>query len=141
MMNVNGIVGDDRLESQPERGRSIVVTASDHSTVAQISLVFFHLCKEISAHQISTHKFCVKVTEHNFSGNTRAITVTKVLSLDTPPPTEVSVENNIAATSEETTKSGNEVCGPSNGRGDSADGESKRISAGAETAKAKRPKC
>ncbi|KAF2536948.1 hypothetical protein F2Q68_00020562 [Brassica cretica] len=88
-----------------------------------------------------THKFCVKVTEHNFSGNTRAITVTKVLSLDTPPPTEVSVENNIAATSEETTKSGNEVCGPSNGRGDSADGESKRISAGAETAKAKRPKC
>ncbi|XP_013607911.1 uncharacterized protein LOC106363028 [Brassica napus] len=88
-----------------------------------------------------THKFCVKVTEHNFSGNTRAITVTKVLSLDTPPPTEVSVENNIAATSEETTKSGNEVCGPSNGRGDSADGESKRISAGAETAKAKRPRC
>ncbi|KAF3563372.1 hypothetical protein DY000_02014149 [Brassica cretica] len=88
-----------------------------------------------------THKFCVKVTEHNFSGNTRAITVTKVLSLDTPPPTEVSVENNIAATSEETTKSGNEVCGPSNGLGDSADGESKRISAGAETAKAKRPRC
>ncbi|KAF2604901.1 hypothetical protein F2Q70_00027604 [Brassica cretica] len=34
-----------------------------------------------------THKFCVKVTEHNFSGNTRAITVTKILSLDTPPPT------------------------------------------------------
>ncbi|KAH0854660.1 hypothetical protein HID58_057797 [Brassica napus] len=79
-----------------------------------------------------------EVTKHY---NTRAITVTKVLSLDTPPPTEVSVENNIAATSEETTKSGNEVCGPSNGRGDSADGESKRISAGAETAKAKRPRC
>ncbi|CDY09930.1 BnaC08g45210D [Brassica napus] len=38
-----------------------------------------------------THKFCVKVTDHNFSGNTRAITVTKILSLDTPPPTEVSV--------------------------------------------------
>ncbi|KAF2601244.1 hypothetical protein F2Q70_00027603 [Brassica cretica] len=34
-----------------------------------------------------THKFCVKVTEHNFSGNTQAITVTKILSLDTPPPT------------------------------------------------------
>ncbi|KAF3503952.1 hypothetical protein F2Q69_00042085 [Brassica cretica] len=34
-----------------------------------------------------THKFYVKVTDHNFSGNTRAITVTKILPLDTPPPT------------------------------------------------------
>lgn len=88
-----------------------------------------------------THKFCVKVTDHNFSGNTRAITVTKILSLDTPPPTEVSVESNIAATSEETVKTGNEVCGTSNGRGDPADGESKRISADAETSTAKRPRC
>ncbi|CAN6990102.1 unnamed protein product [Brassica rapa subsp. trilocularis] len=46
-----------------------------------------------------THKFCVKVTYHNFSGNTRAITVTKILPLDTPPPTEASVGNDIAATS------------------------------------------
>ncbi|KAF2568848.1 hypothetical protein F2Q68_00025079 [Brassica cretica] len=46
-----------------------------------------------------THKFCVKVTDHNFSGNTRAITVTKILYLDTPPPTEASVGNDIAATS------------------------------------------
>nr|VDD36460.1 unnamed protein product [Brassica oleracea] len=30
-----------------------------------------------------THKFCVKVTQHNFSGDTRAITVTKILSLHT----------------------------------------------------------
>ncbi|CAN7111174.1 unnamed protein product [Brassica rapa subsp. narinosa] len=46
-----------------------------------------------------THKFCVKVTYHNFSGNTRAITVTKILPLDTPPPTEASVGNDIAVTS------------------------------------------
>ncbi|CAN6856625.1 unnamed protein product [Brassica oleracea] len=88
-----------------------------------------------------THKFYVKVTEHNFSGNTRAITVTKILSLDTPPPTKLSVESNIAATSEETMKTGNEVCEPLTRRGDSADEESKRNSASAEPAKAKRPRC
>ncbi|CAN6844090.1 unnamed protein product [Brassica oleracea] len=57
-----------------------------------------------------THKFCVKVTQHNFSGDTRAITVTKILSLDTPPPTEASVGSNIAATSGETVQTENEVC-------------------------------
>ncbi|KAG2289177.1 hypothetical protein Bca52824_048781 [Brassica carinata] len=56
-----------------------------------------------------THKFCVKVTDHNFSGNTRAITVTKILPLDTPPHTEASVGNDIAATSEEAMQSGNDL--------------------------------
>ncbi|XP_009107715.1 uncharacterized protein LOC103833382 [Brassica rapa] len=60
-----------------------------------------------------THKFCVKVTDHNFSSNTRAITVTKILSLDTPPPTEASLGNDIAATSEETMQTGSDVCEPS----------------------------
>ncbi|KAJ0255251.1 hypothetical protein HA466_0100350 [Hirschfeldia incana] len=32
-----------------------------------------------------SHKFCVKVTDHNLSGNTRSITVTKILPPDTPP--------------------------------------------------------
>ncbi|KAF3552930.1 hypothetical protein F2Q69_00015891 [Brassica cretica] len=88
-----------------------------------------------------THKFCVKVTEHNFSGNTRAITVTKILSLDTPPPTEASVGNNIAATSEETMQTGNKVFEPSKSRGDSANEESKRTSASADPEKSKRPRC
>ena len=56
-----------------------------------------------------THKFCVKVTDYNFSGNTRAITVTKILPLDTPPHTEASVGNDIAATSEEAMQSGNDL--------------------------------
>ncbi|KAF3579171.1 hypothetical protein DY000_02029836 [Brassica cretica] len=56
-----------------------------------------------------THKFCVKVTDHNFSGNTRAITVTKILPLNTPPHTEASVGNDIAATSEEAMQSGNDL--------------------------------
>ncbi|KAG5400208.1 hypothetical protein IGI04_014815 [Brassica rapa subsp. trilocularis] len=88
-----------------------------------------------------THKFCVKVTDHNFSGNTRAITVTKILSLDTPPPTEASVENTIAATSEETMQTGNEVCEPSKSRGGSTSEESKRTSASADPEKSKRQRC
>ncbi|CAF1705497.1 unnamed protein product [Brassica napus] len=88
-----------------------------------------------------THKFCVKVTEHNFSGNTRAITVTKIVSLDTPPPTEASIENNIADTSEETVQTGNEVCEPSKSRGDSADEESKRTFDSVNPEKDKRPRC
>ncbi|KAH0942780.1 hypothetical protein HID58_002417 [Brassica napus] len=74
-----------------------------------------------------THKFCVKVTYHNFSGNTQAITVTKILPLDTPPPTEASVGNAIAATSEEAMQSGNE--------------ESKRTCTRADPETAKRPRC
>nr|VDD55014.1 unnamed protein product [Brassica oleracea] len=48
------------------------------------------------------HKFCVKVTEHNFSGKTRSLTVTKILPLDTPPATESSEGNETTAASEET---------------------------------------
>ncbi|KAF3486672.1 hypothetical protein F2Q69_00055607 [Brassica cretica] len=88
-----------------------------------------------------THKFCVKVTDHNFSGNTRAITVTKILPLDTPPPTEASVGNDIGATSEEAKQSGNDVCEPPTGRGDPADEESKRTCSSADPETAKRPRC
>ena len=88
-----------------------------------------------------THKFCVKVTDHNFSGTTRAITVTKILSLDTPPPTEASVGNDIAATSEETMQSGYDVCEPPKSRGDSADEESKRTCGSVDPETAERPRC
>ncbi|CAG7864451.1 unnamed protein product [Brassica rapa] len=88
-----------------------------------------------------THKFCVKVTDHNFSGNTRAITVTKILSLDPTPPTEASVRNDIAAMSEEAAQTGNDVCGPLKGRGVSGDEESKRMCSSADPETAKRPRC
>ncbi|KAG2312370.1 hypothetical protein Bca52824_023927 [Brassica carinata] len=87
-----------------------------------------------------THKFCVKVTEHNLSGKTRAITGTKILSLDTPPATETLVGNHIAATSEETLQTGNNVCEASKSRVDSADEGNKRTCDSAEIEKAKRPK-
>ncbi|KAF3544892.1 hypothetical protein DY000_02005270 [Brassica cretica] len=51
------------------------------------------------------HKFCVKVTEHNSSGKTQSLTVTKILLLDTQPVTVSSEGNNTTATSEETFKS------------------------------------
>ncbi|CAF1936877.1 unnamed protein product [Brassica napus] len=88
-----------------------------------------------------THKFCVKVTDHNFSGNTRAVTVTKILPLDTPPPTEASVGNDIGATSEEAKHSGNDVCEPPTSRGDPADEDSKRTCGSADPGTAKRPRC
>ncbi|CAN6858681.1 unnamed protein product [Brassica oleracea var. botrytis] len=60
---------------------------------------FFIISKEAPVPEalISTigqkHKFCVKVTEHNFSGKTRALTVTKILPLDTSPATVSSEDN------------------------------------------------
>ncbi|KAL0786862.1 hypothetical protein Bca101_003108 [Brassica carinata] len=86
------------------------------------------------------HKFCVKVTKHNLSGKSRAITVTKILSLDTLPDTEASVGTNVAATSEETLLSGNVVSAASKSSVESADEGTKR-SESAEMQKAKRLKC
>ncbi|CAF2155056.1 unnamed protein product [Brassica napus] len=88
-----------------------------------------------------THKFCVKVTDHNFSGNTRAITVTKILPPETSSPTKGSVDNAIAATSMEAVQTGSEVCGPSKSRGDSADEESKRTFDSVDPEKVKRARC
>ncbi|KAG2282155.1 hypothetical protein Bca4012_050678 [Brassica carinata] len=88
-----------------------------------------------------THKFCVKFTDHNFSGNTRAITVTKILPLDTPSPTEASLGNAIAETSEEAMQTGSDVCEASKSRGDSADEESKRTFDSVDPEKVKRARC
>ncbi|KAG5411465.1 hypothetical protein IGI04_007784 [Brassica rapa subsp. trilocularis] len=76
------------------------------------------------------HKFCVKVTEHNLSGKTRSLTVTKILSLDTPPATASSEDNHTTATSEETSQN----------RVDSVDG-SKGACCSSELERAKRRKC
>ncbi|KAG2328333.1 hypothetical protein Bca52824_011061 [Brassica carinata] len=87
-----------------------------------------------------TQKFCVKVTKHNLEGKTRSLTVTKILSLGTPPATEGSVGDHNAATSEEAMQSGNDVCEASKSRVDSADEGNKRTCDSVETLKAKRPK-
>ena len=88
-----------------------------------------------------THKFCVKVTDHNFSGNTRAITVTKILPPETPSPTEASLGDAIAATSMEAVQTGSDMCEPSKSRGDSADEEGKRTFDSVDPEKVKRARC
>ncbi|KAG5393509.1 hypothetical protein IGI04_023472 [Brassica rapa subsp. trilocularis] len=86
------------------------------------------------------HKFSVKVTEYNLSGKTRALTVTKILPLDTPTETETSAGNSIAATPDETFQTGNDVCEASKSRVGSADVGSKRSCDNAKVEEAKRPK-
>ena len=76
------------------------------------------------------HKFCVKATEHNLSGKTRSLTVTKILSLDTPPATEALAGNHIAATSEETFQTGNDVWEASKSHVDSAEGNKRTWDSG-----------
>ncbi|XP_013617699.1 PREDICTED: uncharacterized protein LOC106324245 [Brassica oleracea var. oleracea] len=88
-----------------------------------------------------THKFCVKVTDHNFSGNTRAITVTKILPLETPSPTKGSLGNAIAEPSMEAVQTGSDVCEPSKSRGDSADEECKRTFYSVDPERVKRARC
>ncbi|CAH8384343.1 unnamed protein product [Eruca vesicaria subsp. sativa] len=87
-----------------------------------------------------THKLIVKVSEANFTGKTRAITVTKILPKEAPPSLTSSDENSTALASDETLLSANEVCGPSRSVGDSADDEVKRSFDSVEPEKAKRPK-
>ena len=86
------------------------------------------------------HKFSVKVTEHNLSGKTRALTVTKILPLDTPTETETLAGHSIAATPNETFQTGNDVCEASKSRVGSADAGSKRSCDNAKVEEAKRPK-
>ncbi|KAL0730785.1 hypothetical protein Bca4012_026879 [Brassica carinata] len=86
------------------------------------------------------HKFCVKVTEHNLSGKTRALTVTKILTLATPPVTESLEGNHNTAATEETFETGNDVREASQSRVDTSEG-SKRSFDSAEIEGTKRPKC
>ncbi|KAH0909840.1 hypothetical protein HID58_033161 [Brassica napus] len=86
------------------------------------------------------HKFYVKLTEHNLSGKTQALTVTKILPLDTPTETETSAGNSIAATPNEPFQTGNDVCEASKSRVGSADVGSKRSCDNAKVEEAKRLK-
>ncbi|KAH0859216.1 hypothetical protein HID58_087477, partial [Brassica napus] len=72
---------------------------------------------------------------------TRAITVTNILSLETPPPIEASVGNRFAAMFEETLQVGYDVCEPSKSCGDFVDEGTKRTCGSDKPETAKRPKC
>lgn len=83
----------------------------------------------------------MNVSERNFTGKTRAITVTNILSLETPPPIEASVGNRFAAMFEETLQVGYDVCEPSKSCGDFVDEGTKRTCGSDKPETAKRPKC
>ncbi|KAF3565024.1 hypothetical protein DY000_02016660 [Brassica cretica] len=79
--------------------------------------------------------------KRNFTGKTRAITVTNILSLETPPPIEASVGNRFTAMFEETLQVGYDVCEPSKSCGDFVDEGTKRTCGSDKPETAKRPKC
>ncbi|XP_033136282.1 uncharacterized protein LOC117128293 [Brassica rapa] len=85
-----------------------------------------------------THKFNVKVTEHNFSGRTRVITVTNVLSPSAPPSTQDPVADQISGSGNGTLATGYDVIEPSKSPQDSAEVVLKRMGDGVEIGNAKR---
>ena len=87
-----------------------------------------------------THKFNVKVTEHNFSGRTRVITVTNVLSPSAPPSTQDPVADQISGSGNGTLATGYDVIEPSKSPQDSEEVGLKRMGDGVEIGNAKRSK-
>lgn len=87
-----------------------------------------------------THRFIVKVSDHNLKGKTRTITVTKILPPEAPHPIEPLVEDAIPATSDGFLKTGSEVSGSSSGLVDAAGGRVRKASEGIESDEAKRSK-
>ncbi|CAF2042906.1 unnamed protein product [Brassica napus] len=87
-----------------------------------------------------THKFNVKVSEHNFSGRTRVITVTNVLSPSAPPSTQDPVADQISGSGNGTLATGYDVIEPSKSPQDSEEVGLKRMGDGVEIGNAKRSK-
>uniref|UniRef100_A0A0D3DX83 Uncharacterized protein n=2 Tax=Brassica oleracea var. oleracea TaxID=109376 RepID=A0A0D3DX83_BRAOL len=87
-----------------------------------------------------THKFNVKVTEHNLSGRTRVITVTKVLSPSAPQSTQDPVADQISDSGNVTLATGDDIIEPSKSPQDSAEVGVKRMGDVVEIGNAKRAK-
>ncbi|KAF8081190.1 hypothetical protein N665_0901s0006 [Sinapis alba] len=87
-----------------------------------------------------THKFSVKVTAHNLTGMTRALTVIKILSPAAPSSIQASEENIIAGASNDLLMSTHGVCEPSKSREDYVENGVNKSCDSAEPATAKRPK-
>ncbi|KAL0749222.1 hypothetical protein Bca101_031225 [Brassica carinata] len=87
-----------------------------------------------------TYKFNVKVTEHNLSGRTRVITVTKVMSPSAPPSTQDPVADQFSGSRNGTLATGDDIIEPSKSPQDSAEVGRKRMGDGVEIGTAKRSK-
>lgn len=87
-----------------------------------------------------TRKFIVKVSEHNLTGRTQALTVTKVLPAEAPQPVVELEENAIVPSPKETLQMGDTEDGSSIGVEEPADERVKRTAETMESEEAKRPK-
>uniref|UniRef100_A0A0D3CEY0 Replication factor A C-terminal domain-containing protein n=2 Tax=Brassica oleracea TaxID=3712 RepID=A0A0D3CEY0_BRAOL len=87
-----------------------------------------------------THKFIVKVSDHNLTGKTQTITVTKILPPEAPHPIAPLEEDVIPVTSDDILKTGSEESGPSRGFEDSAGDRVRKASESLESNEAKHSK-
>ncbi|CAN7044656.1 unnamed protein product [Brassica oleracea var. botrytis] len=87
-----------------------------------------------------THKFIVKVSDHNLTGKTQTITVTKILPPEAPHPIAPLEEDAIPVTSDDILKTGSEESGPSRGFEDSAGDRVRKASESLESNEAKHSK-
>ncbi|KAG2312606.1 hypothetical protein Bca52824_024163 [Brassica carinata] len=87
-----------------------------------------------------THKFIVKVSEHNLTGKTQIITVTKILPPESPHHISHLEEDAIPKTLDDILKTGSEESGPSRGFEDSAGDRVRKASESLESDEAKRSK-
>ncbi|KAF8113595.1 hypothetical protein N665_0047s0004 [Sinapis alba] len=87
-----------------------------------------------------THRFSVKVTDHNLTGKTRALTVIKILSPAAPLSIQASEENIVVGASDDSLVSADGVCQPSKGCEGSVEDEVNKVCDSYEPSTAKRPK-
>ncbi|KAL0834185.1 hypothetical protein Bca101_086074 [Brassica carinata] len=87
-----------------------------------------------------THKFIVKVSDHNLTGKTQTITVTKVFPPEAPHHVALLEEHSVPSTSDDVLKSVREESGPIRGLDGTVGERVRKASAGMESDEAKRPK-
>ncbi|KAF3591582.1 hypothetical protein DY000_02024753 [Brassica cretica] len=87
-----------------------------------------------------THKFIVKVSNHNLSGKTQTITVTKVFPPEAPNHVALLEEHAVPSTSDDVLKSVSEESGPIKGLDGTVGERVRKASDGMESDEAKRPK-
>ncbi|KAG5374287.1 hypothetical protein IGI04_042400 [Brassica rapa subsp. trilocularis] len=87
-----------------------------------------------------TYKFLVKVSDHNLSGKTQTITVTKIFPTEAPRPVSPLEERDVPPTSDDFLKTGSQESGPSRDFEDYAGDRVRKADESLESDEAKRSK-
>ncbi|CAH8335322.1 unnamed protein product [Eruca vesicaria subsp. sativa] len=87
-----------------------------------------------------THRFIVKVSDHNLTGKIQAITATKILPPETPQPVADLEDEAISAATSNVLMTGSEESGPSSGVEDSGGDRIRKASESLGTEESKRYK-